>query len=350
MPDGGTYRILTVGPDINGFGGISALLRLYRHYVPNFRYAATNSRKGTVAGAFVLAKLLLKLPFYRLSGYNAIHAHGCSGKSFTRKSIVLSWARILGFRTIFHCHGGGFRDFVDAAGKERVCRKLHRCTAVAVLTPKWKDYFSNTLECKNVEVVPNIVAPTCPKAEPRSVAQGEAINFLFLGKICAEKGLWDIIDVVAANQHRYRGRLHLHIGGQGDVEEMNRRIHDAAIGDMVTWHGVVQGREKDELLRNSHVMLLPSYIEGLPLTLLEAGVYAMPAIVSNVGGIPELISDGVNGIMIEAGNREQLAEGIDRYLEHPDKIAEQGSKAAECVLDNLPEGVNKALARLYNLL
>lgn len=362
MPDGGTYRILTVGPDINGFGGISALLRLYRQHIPGFRYASTNSRRGTLAGAFVLMWLLLRLPFFRLAGYDAIHAHGCSGKSFTRKSIVLAWARALGFRTIFHCHGGGFRDYVQAAGKDRVCRTLHRCDAVAVLTDGWKDYFEGSLDCKKVAVVPNIVAPLpesgFPTRDPslesgfptRDLRESDVVNLLFLGKICAEKGLWDIIDVLGANQDRYRGRVHLDIAGQGDVDQMNRRITDAGIGDMIAWHGVVMGQRKDDLLRRSHIMLLPSYIEGMPLTLLEAGVYAMPSIASNVGGIPELISDGVNGTLIEAGNKEQLARAIDGYLEQPSQIASQGTKAAQRVAGNLPDGVNSALARLYNML
>ncbi len=349
MSSDGTFeKVLTVGPDISGLGGISAVLRTYSHIVPGFTFLPTNSRRGTLAGAFVLAGTVLRLPFYRLRGYNILHVQGASGKSFARKRMLMAWARALGFRTVFHNHGGGFREFAAKAGEDRIAALLRRCHAVGVLTPAWKEYFENVLHCPSVVVLPNPIVPPSEPVERKSHLAGQPLKAVFLGKICREKGVWDLLEAVARRRSDLEGRLEITIAGLGDSEALKQRIADLGISSIVRYAGGVFGKEKDALLRSSQLMLLPSYIEGVPITLLEAGVYGMASLTTPVGGIPDLITDGVNGTLVSPGDIDALGDALVRYAADPSLAHSQGAKAPERVAPHLPEALREALSNLYS--
>lgn len=208
------YKVLTVGPALGDRGGISSVLSAYRRNFPDFAFAATNSRHGTIAGAFVLAWLLVRLPFFRLSGYRILHAHSAAGKSFVRKRIILAWARALGYRTVFHIHSGYFAGYARKEGVEKIGAILRNYDAVAALSPAMADGISTSLGCATVDVIPNIVeAPDTPPAQQNS---NGPLQLIFLGKICRDKGIFDLLETLSAGRGRYSGRLVLNVGGAGD--------------------------------------------------------------------------------------------------------------------------------------
>ncbi|MBD5234780.1 MAG: glycosyltransferase family 4 protein [Bacteroidales bacterium] len=341
-------KILTVGPDISGLGGISAVLRTYADIVPGFTFLPSNSRRGTLRGAFVLLGTMLRLPLYRLRGYRIIHAQGASGKSFTRKRMLMGWARHLGYRTIFHNHGGGFREFAAKTGKDRISAILGRCDAVAVLTPAWKEYFEKELGCRHVAVLPNPVIPPARPVTRPALRPGEPLKAVFLGKICRDKGVWDLLEAVARRRDELDGRLEIVMAGNGEAETLRRRIADLGISSIVKYAGGVFGDEKDALLRASRLMILPSYVEGVPITLLEAGVYGMASLTTPVGGIPDLITDGENGTLVAPGDVDAFADALVRYAANPSLAVEQGRQAPARVAPHLPEALREALSNLYN--
>lgn len=340
-------KVLTVGPDIKGLGGISSVLRSYRSFVPGFTYLPTNSRKGMLAGAVALASTLVRLPFYRFCGYGIVHAQGASGKSFVRKRLVLSWARLWGFRTIYHCHGGGFRDFVKRSDRKSIVDFLKSCSAVCVLTEGWRRYFAGELGCANVHVLNNPIIPPVEKVSRTDGTRNGMLNFLFIGKICPEKGVLDIVAAVASKFDYFRSRCRVIIAGNGDTIDLQAEIHKAQVGEVVKFAGPLYGDDKDRALRECDVMLLPSYTEGMPITLLEAGAYGMPSIASGVGGIPEMITDGVNGTLIDAGDIDALANAMSYYIDLRDEMYRQGREAEEAVKAYYPDAIIKSLKTIY---
>lgn len=338
-------RILTVGPDINGLGGISVVLQTYRSAIPGFHYAATNSRHGSIAGAFVLLWLLVRLPFYKLAGFNIVHAQGASGKSFVRKNMVLRWARMLGFRTIYHCHGGGFRSYTQEKGSQKIASKLQHFNAIVALTPAWARFFKEEMACHKVVSVNNIVVPPVPECAQRSISA--KIRFIFLGKICREKGLWDLIDALALLPEEVSAKVEIHICGTGENDALMEKARSLGVDHIITDHGAVYGKEKDALLRRCHLLILPSHTEGLPISLLEAGAYAMPAITTPVGGIPELIADGFNGTLVPVSSPQDIAKALACYVGNPGLISEQGRNARKAIEPYTPAVVNAQLQELY---
>lgn len=341
----GKLRVLTVGPDIKGQGGISSVLQAYARCFADFSYAATNSRHGSLGGALVLGGLLLKLPFYRLAGYKAIHAHGASRKSFTRKRIVLGWARILGFRTIFHCHGGGFRTFTAEVGRDRMQRFLDKYDAIGVLSEGWAEFFRDELKCRNVAVLPNIVEDSGVRsATPH---KDEPMRLIFLGKVCREKGCFDLLEALASRRDVFGGKVEVLVGGTGETEAFDARAKELGVSNMIKMLGWVGPEKKASLIAEGGVMILPSYIEGMPVSLLEAGVAGMPSIATRVGAVDELIEDGANGILLEAGDTAALADAIASYLESPELRVAHGAEARKRITGHLPDAVHRALDNLY---
>ncbi len=312
-----------------------------------FTFLPTNSYRGKLAGYANLIALLAKLPFYRMAGYGMLHAHVAMGKSFVRKSIILAWARVLGFRTIYHCHSGGFRDYVAKVGKKRVTDVLHRCTAVAVLTEGWAEYFRKELECDPVTVINNPVEPALSPVEPRHYAGDRCLTVVFLGKLVKEKGLYELLDALREHHSAFAGKLKVRIAGMGDAKPFLEKIEADKTGDVVEFVGAVSGEAKDAFLRSADLVILPSYFEGLPVTLLEAGVYKIPSIATRVGGIPELIADGVTGTIIEPKDSDAIARALQLYLDNPGLIATQGEAASARVGAYMPEAVERQLHDLY---
>lgn len=343
-------KVVTIGPDINSEGGISAVLRTYAASVPGFRFMPTNSRRGSLAGAVVFALTLLGLPFLRLGGYNTVHAHGASGKSFFRKNIALSWARLWGFRTIFHNHGGGFIDFATPR-KEKVGAALRKCSAVIVLTDAFNRFFRDELGCGHVETLPNPVVMPDEEICRDKVAGDGIVDMLFLGKICRAKGVFDLLEAINRLPGDKKKRVCLHLAGKGDIDALAVKFVELAAGRAnVVYEGSVSGKAKDALLRKCRVMILPSYVEGLPITLLEAGAYGMASIASNVGGIPQLVTDSENGIIIEPGQIDALADAICTYIDRPDRLLADSRAARRMAAPYAADAIAARLDKIYHTL
>jgi glycosyltransferase involved in cell wall biosynthesis len=92
---------------------------------------------------------------------------------------------------------------------------------------------------------------------------------------------------------------------------------------------------------------LPSYNEGLPIAILEAMAYGHPIISTPVGGIPEVVKNGVNGTLVTPGNTNAIAAAIKKYIESPQYIINEGNNAYETVKDFFPERVFADLLDIY---
>lgn len=340
-------KVLTIGPTLKTGGGIASVLRSYKEYLPGFRHVATNSRHGTMAGALVAFGAFLRLPIERLRGRKILHVHTAAGKSFVRKSFFMSWGRLLGYKVIYHCHSGASKQYFRSIGIPKARRKLSVASAIVVLSESWHEYFENTFGFKNVRVINNPVNIPTTTARPDS---GEPLRLLFLGMIVDNKGIFDLLDVLAKNRERWHGRVHLRIGGVGEVDRLRQQIADTGISDMVEYIGWVSGPVKEMAFTSSHILILPSYFEGQPVSVLEGMAYGKPIISTPVGGIPELVESHSNGILATPGDHKALAAAIDCYLLNPELIDRHGRKSREIAHGFSPEIVTRQLLDLYRSL
>jgi glycosyltransferase involved in cell wall biosynthesis len=307
-----------VGTALEGRGGVAAVVSVLRRQGLFERegvdYVATH-REGTrlakAAGALAgfwrtLAACVIRRPA-------VVHAHVASHASFMRKSLLLLIARRAGCKTIFHLHGGGFRHFaLEESGplKRRWIRHtLHRSTVVITLSESWAEFIHSFAPGAKVAVVPNSV----PLAAPGDLRLEIAGRILFLGRLETGKGVFELLSAGARLAADFPA-LRLVFGGEGDADGLRRRAAELGIAGQVELLGWVGPLERDAELAKASVFCLPSHAEGLPMSLLEAMAAGKAAVATDVGGIPEVVRDGENGLLVPANDDARLAAALARLL------------------------------------
>ena len=132
--------------------------------------------------------------------------------------------------------------------------------------------------------------------------------------------------------------------------ELQSIINECGLSKIVRFEGWVSGDKKVELLNNTDVFILPSYTEGLPISILEAMSYRLPVISTPVGGIPEVVRDGENGFLIKPGDKDALHNAIVRLANDEELREKMGNISYSKVQPHLPEIVAKELEDIYKKL
>jgi glycosyltransferase involved in cell wall biosynthesis len=306
-----------VGTALEGRGGVAAVVSVLRHHGlferERVRYVATHvdgtravKAKGALAGFW---QTLLACFGQRPS---VVHVHAASRASFVRKSIVLLIARLAGCKTIFHLHGGGFRQFatVEAGGLMRcwIRHTLEASSVVITLSNGWAGFVRGFAPKARVAVLPNSVPlPVLPEVQP------EPARILFLGRLEAAKGVFELLGAGARLAEDFPA-LRLVFGGEGDAEALRKQAAELGIEDRIECLGWVGPEERDVQLARAGVFCLPSHAEGLPMSMLEAMAAGRAVVASSVGGIPETIVDGDNGLLVPPRDEQALAEKLAQVL------------------------------------
>ena len=306
-------NILSIGPEYQKpKGGIAQVLYSYSKYVfKGFKHIKSSGGKHAFSKLFYFCKGIIGLILTLLfdSSIKAVHIHTASNNDFKRNSFYARIARLFKKKVILHIHGGGFKDYYSR-NKLFVKQQLDKADAIVALSEYWRVYFAEELKCKNVFLVHNIIQT--PNYQPNK--EKDIFNLLYLGHIYEKKGIFDLVSLIKDHKEEYNGKLKLHIGGGlYEVDRLLNILKNEDLNDVVKFEGWVSGEKKQELLNISDVYILPSYAEGVPISILEAMSYHLPIIATNVGGIPSIVGNQ-NGILVEPGNKTQLKEAIDRLI------------------------------------
>lgn len=351
LPENVCRRVLTMGCTyVSPRGGIAQVLNTYSLAL----FRPFNFITTTRGGSGLIKLLCLVEAWFRLvyccliKDIAIIHIHGASSNSFWRKRVFIYTAKFLGKKVVYHIHGGGFMSF-SIAHREAVAKVLRKVDVVVALSRSWKQFFEYEFHSSNVVVIPNIIA--YPQFIPRSISFAKVrVEALFLGLLDRNKGVFNILEMINQHQEELRGKFLLHIGGNGKTEEVKRLIAKYGIGDIVQFEGWVKGEKKIELLSRSDFYLLPSYKEGLPISILEAMSYRLPIVASPVGGIPEIVEDGVNGFLVQPGDNDNLYQVVSRLIENSLQRKSMGERSWEKVQPYLPSAVESKLMAVYSSL
>lgn len=341
-------EVLFLGPDMDGQGGIASVLKAYKRELPVFHFLPTNSPAGTLPGLFVVAKTIVKMPFERLRGRRIAHIHFAVKRSWPRKIFLAHWAKLLGFKVVMHCHSGAFKDFSARKGYDSVGRMLNRFDHSVVLSEYWKDFFEHELNSRHTSVVPNIVdcisvagAPACDAEHP--------FVFLFLGKIVRNKGVFELIEACRRLHDVATHGWQLLLGGEGeDFEAVREQIELAGLSDRIQLLGWIGGNAKLEAFGSSHALILPSHYEGVPICVLESLAIGRGVIATPVGGVPEIIEDGISGQLVGVKDVDGIARAMQYYIDNPDKAADHGQIGASILNRFTPQAVISSLQKIYS--
>jgi glycosyltransferase involved in cell wall biosynthesis len=344
------YRLLIMlGTAPETRGSIAAVVDAYRMHGLFKRwpieYVATHSagplaRRGTLAiGAF--GRLAALLAEHRRA---VLHVHTAPHFSFWRDAAYMSMAVTVRCPVILQLHGSGFEAFYDACStvaRALIRELLERAAWIAAPSQQLVSWVRSVSTSANAGFLPN------PVALPDGGYDGARPNMiLFLGKLAPQKGIFDLIDALASVRREVPD-VRLVCAGEGSRIAVARYAERLGVADAVKFTGWVGPSGKRALLESASVFALPSYSEGMPMSLLEAMAAGVPAIATPVGGIPEVLADGASGFLAAPGDVATLARLLRRLLLDRGLAAKVGAAGRETVrLRFAPE---RAIARLEQI-
>lgn len=121
------------------------------------------------------------------------------------------------------------------------------------------------------------------------------------------------------------------ISAEMEREQAEQLCRKKGISDHVTFLGWVRGAEKEKSLKECSIFVLPTYHEGMPMSILEAMSYGIAVVSTYVGGVPHIITDGESGLLCEAGDHEQLFAKLRDVLENEDRRHKLEKRAEEMI-------------------
>ena len=342
-------QVLFLGVSMKTKGGMTAVLVSYDKYIENMRFIPTWKLGNKLVKSWYALQALVRTWFLLTfdKRIKIVHIHGAANASFDRCKLFIRLAKKCGKKVILHEHAADFVEYYQGAeDKQDITKTLQMCDAMIVLSQSWKEYFSSIgMDEGRIHVLNNIVSP--PTLLPEKHTEDGKLHLMYMGEISKRKGGFDLLKAIADNKEYFKDKLVLRMGGNEVDGDIKAYIREHGLSDFVSYEGWIAGHKKIDCLNWEDVYVLPSYNEGLPIAILEAMAYSHPVISTPVGGIPEVIKTGENGILVKTGDTKAIAEAIKHYIENREEIKKQGDKAYQVVQSFFPEKVFGDLKGIY---
>lgn len=258
--------------------------------------------------------------------YDIIHIHMSEKGSVYRKNIVISISKILNKKIIIHMHGAEFEDWFNTLNprrRKRVIKIINKGDEIIILGDYWKSFFESVVH-DNVKVTRLYNAVPTYRINPYN---HNAKSFLFLGALIKRKGIYDLLQAIFNIYDEIPSDITFDLYGPDTSNEIHKKILEFNIQDKVFYHGWLEKNKKVEVLNNTMANILPSYNEGLPMTILETMAFGIPNISTRVAAIPEAIENRVNGILITEGDVDELARAILYFIKNREKLESYSEKS-----------------------
>jgi glycosyltransferase involved in cell wall biosynthesis len=336
------HSVIMVGTDLRGMGGIRAVVQGYIEggvferidcsYVATHRFGSRLSKASAALCGWVGAARRL-----RELDAPLVHVHVSIGASFWRKSVICLLARLARRPYLLHVHGDfdGFYEECPRAARRLIRDVMARAALVLVVCDAWRVTLERICPQARLEVLPNAVAlpPPDDLARPADAPP----TLFFLGDVIPTKGVFDLARAFARIARRFP-RLKLVYAGAGELEEVRRLASRLELADRIECVGWLDVPRKRAALAGATIFVLPSHLEGMPMSLLEAMAWGLPAIATSVGGVPEVIDHDVNGLLVPPADIDALADAIARLMSEPGLRGRLGRAARETIATRLALG------------
>lgn len=341
-------NVLMIGPARSVKGGMTTVVDNYYQYgldkMVNLKYIETCNDSNKIS-KFLKEQKGMKEFRKEIDNYDVVHIHMASRRSTFRKGKYVRIAKSKGKKVIIHIHGAEYKLFYNECNekqKKYVRETLNLADKIIVLSEEWKEYFKDLVDENKICVIYNSIV--IPEDFEKDL---DTNKILFLGRIGQRKGIYDLLEVIEKLIPEFPD-LKLYVGGDGEVEKLKGIIAEKELQDNVIYVGWTSGEQKEKLLKECSFYILPSYNEGMPMSVLEGMAYKNVVISTRVGGIPKVITNEDNGILVDAGDKEYLVKIIKELL-NDEIIRKRLSDNARITMEqrfNI-ESVLKLLLELY---
>lgn len=310
------FNVLMVGVGPKRVGGMWTVADQYIkskkfNSKVNLTYIAT-STNGSKLLRFIYMligyiKILWVLNFKPI---DIVHIHMAEKGSAFRKGRVAKWAARRGKKVIIHLHAGPFMTWYNSVSinkQKRIKKIFEYADYLLVLGEYWKKELTVIIPESKMIVLYNGV--DCPEENPYN---SDTRNIVYFGVMRKEKGTYDLINAIGLINNQLPNYLKVVLCGNDLEGDISETIEKAGLKERFILTGWVTGEKKEDIFRNAMIDVLPSYFEGLSMTVLEAMARGIPVVTTNISTMPEVIGETKN--LVEPGNVNQLASTLLRLM------------------------------------
>ena len=281
---------------------------------------------------FSAGSLLKLFRLFRSRRFRAIHVH-----FGTNALLILPFARYFRIPLVVTFHGADASRMLRVKNYvKRLPKLFDYASAIIIVSRHMERSLKLDQWMHKVHIIPCSVDPDEFEASPLKAENGR-IKLIHAGRLTPKKGVPSLIQVFADLASKYPG-VDLDLAGEGDDEQECRQIvEDCGLEKRVRFHGAVGHENMKQLLDNADIFVLNSRIaadgdmEGTPVSLLEAMSLGMAVVSTRHAGIPDVIRDGENGLLVHEHADEELGKAIERLIVDEDLRQKLGREAIRSV-------------------
>jgi glycosyltransferase involved in cell wall biosynthesis len=244
-----------------------------------------------------------------------------SGASFVEKSLYAMYGRLRGSRVLFFLRDGAFMIHMRRSVIRRVfARYLFRASHVVLCqSARWRDFFTSEIgvpidRCRIVENW-TVTRSDLALGDERDYCATTPVKIGYLGWIEETKGVTDLLEACRLLCSTDGVPVRLMIAGRGTaLTKCERFVRSNGLASNVEFLGWVSGEKKVKFFREIDVFVLPSHFEGLPNAVIEAMAAGLPVVVTRVGGLPDVVEHGKDGLIVEPKDPLALRDAMSSLL------------------------------------
>lgn len=239
----------------------------------------------------------------------------CHGVGFLKDAPFVLLCKLFGRKIIIHQHNKGMSKDVDRPVYRWLLPLVYKNAKVILLS--WHLYpdIANVVKREDVMICPNGIKPT---VDPNFERKSNPIpHILFLSNLLIDKGVLVLLDALKILKDKGYSFVCDFVGSETkdiDATRFAREVETRNLNRLAVYHGRKYGKEKEAFFKQAEIFVLPSFDEAFPLVNLEAMEYKLPIVSTNIGGIPDEITDGENGYIVKDKDAESLADALSKLL------------------------------------
>lgn len=298
--------------------------------------------KGMLYGVFYFAEAVLVTEWMRKAQQRHLHVHFATPAS----AVGLIAAQLSGCGLSITVHGPDeFYDVTQYQLAAKIQGASFLCT-IGKFARSQLMKLSPVAQWEKFEVTPLGVDPA--KFSPQPHQSDDGFEVLCVGRLVPAKG--QHILLTAMRELVARGRsIRLRVVGDGpDRNALEQQARRLGVAEHVCFEGAVNQDRIRDFYGRAHAFVLPSFAEGIPVVLMEAMAMQLPCITTRITGIPELIRDGIDGLLVTPSDHLELADAIERLIGDPGLCFALGRSGRERVMAKYDLATNtRKLAEVF---
>lgn len=314
-------RVLIVSPHLTRtLGGITALVReilaskLTQGF--EFRHIASQADEYGKFGKVLLALVSFLQYAWLIVRWRPemVWIHVGGNASLYRKAPFIIFGRLTGRVVLSHFHAGDFTPYFNRqsrAGQKFILWSLSLSHRLATCSQELRRILVQHLKTRNVVVLPNgvDVSEFAADRAARTAAQADdPLRLLFVGAMGRLKGERDLVQAIRKAERKVPN-LKVMLLGHGS-ETLMSLCEEVQVLHLLEYFGPAPMDQRAGFFKQADIFVLPTYAEGMPVSVIEAMAAGLPVITTPVGGIPDLVTDGIEGFLVKPGDIDALAARI----------------------------------------